>query len=265
MRIGRSGFIFLSTVALATLGSPPASAQPVAWPPPGDAGAPDQPAYDQPAPDVAPEAPEPDCEAPTGFFLGLHALAYIPFGSWIDHPLAGTTTYSVAHPDDLDQFGPGGGAVFELGGKWCPRVGFSVQVDVSSLGTDEWVDYANANGSSVSAWAVQWGVDSLFLVEAVRAGLFRLEGRVGLGYRDATGKEHSADDDASWTYDFLKSGISVRFGAGWLVSVLDGLDVVALTDFVMGFPGADYGELGGALAAWSFQLAVGVRFLPGEL
>ncbi|MBI5501577.1 MAG: hypothetical protein HY907_15135 [Deltaproteobacteria bacterium] len=267
MRKARSGSILLPTVALAAialLAPPPASAQPVSSPPPGDAGPPEAPAYEAAEPD-APEPPAPDCDAPTGFFMGLHALAYVPFGSWIDHPMAGTTTYSVAHPDDLDRFGPGGGATFELGAKWCPRLGFSIQVDVSSLGTDEWVDYANANLSSVSAWAAQWGLDSMILVEAVRADPFRLEARAGLGYRDGTGEERSADYDASWTYDFLRSGLSLRFGAGWLLSVLDGLDVVALTDFVMGFPGADDGELGDALIAWSFQLAVGVRFLPGEL
>jgi len=262
--MGRSGLAVAAVAALGVLSPAAARAQGAEWPAPGDGGVAGRPAYDQPEA-AAPEEPAADCEAPTGFFLGLHGLLFAPFGEWIDSPLAGTVTHSVAHPDDLDQFGPGGGGIFEIGGKFCPRVGFSIQVDVSSLGTQGWVDYANANGSSISAWALQWGLETVFLVEAVREGPFRLEARIGTGVRGATGGEHSADYDLSWSYDFLKTGWSVRLGAGWLYSVLDGLDVVLLTDFVVGFPGADYADLGDRLAAWSFQAAAGIRFLPMEL
>lgn len=212
-----------------------------------------------------PRAPAEACEVPTGFLLGLHGLLFVPFGPWTDHPMAGTTTHRVEHPDDLDLFGLGGGGILELGAKWCPRVGFSVQFDLSSLGVGGWVDYANANGSSISAWAIQWGVDSLLLVEALREGLFRLEARVGFGYRDGTGRETDHQLDVTYSYDSLRPGFSLRLGAGWLFSLLDGLDAVVLTDFVMGFPGVDFVEQGEALPAWSFQLAAGLRLLPMEL
>ncbi len=214
------------------------------------------------APPPAPEEAA-DCGVPTGFFMGIHGTAFLPVGAWIDHALAGRPTGSVRHPDDLDQFGPGGGGFVEMGGKWCSRWGFSVQVDVTTISTDEWDEYAATQGSRVDSWAMQWGINNLLLIEAVRAGPFRLDARVGFGYQQAYGKESYRDEGVDYEYSFLGPSFSGRLGVSGSLLLGSGTDLVLSTDFVANVPGVSYPAME-RRALMAFLVSLGLRLFTAE-
>jgi hypothetical protein len=234
----------------------------------------------QQAPPAAPEGLEPappaseglepapaasEGELPEVFFLGFHGVVFAPVGPWTRHALAGQDTRNVHHPPGLDQFGAGGGGVFEIGAKWLAGAGFAVQIDVTSLSTGEWDDYAAGMGTPVDSWAVRMVVDALLLVDFVQAGRFRLEGRLGLGYQQAWGGEDYIDEDLSYDYTFLAPSFSLRTGVGGSYVVVPGLEGVVLVDFLYGPPGVQYPSGTEERPYLGFNVSLGMRLFPAAM
>jgi hypothetical protein len=156
-----------------------------------------------------PAAPAAHAERPrkrrtAAFYLGAGAVATVPVGSWRRHAYAG----SIA-PSGLDQFGPGGGGRIALGVHWR-RLDLALELDMSSLDTHEWDDYAGQQGNRVSsrAWCV--GLYAMFggIVATIGPVAFALRG--GVGYAQAFGGERFEDLDLDYSYTFLRPTFSAR-------------------------------------------------------
>ncbi len=192
----------------------------------------------------------------------MHGAAFLPFGPWTEHRLAGVSSAGHLHPSDLEQYGPGGGGILEIGYRWCNRFGMDLQVDVVSVSTDEWDDYARSRGSIIDSWAMQWAFNLMFTVEVVRTNPFRFELRAGMGYLHVYGRERNESINLTYDYEPAGAAFSLRLGVGGLFPVGRGFDVVLLADLALGVPGVEYvGQSDRRVIALTTSL--GFRWLSG--
>jgi hypothetical protein len=198
------------------------------------------------------------------FFIGLHGAGYVPYGEWTDHIYAGRTIGGITHPADLNQVGPGGGGVLELGA----RTGihdFTLQFDFNALTATDWEDYAKAQGSSLSVDLYRWDLSLIWGIEFLRISSFSLQARIGIGYTVVTGSEDNQDFKVSYDYDFFRHSFSVRAGIGAGIEVTKGLVIYLAVDQTVGVPGVDYPPEGAEIPYLGLSLSLGVRFWPVEM
>jgi hypothetical protein len=220
---------------------------------------------------AAPWAEEPPQSAPVeaslgieGFFIGLHGVGHVPYGTWTDHLYAGKTIGGITHPDDLSQVGPGGGGVLELGA----RTGihdFTLQFDFNALTSREWENYARAGGNSLSANLYKWDLNFIWGVQLFRISSFFVQARVGVGYTTVTGSEEYHDFKVSYDYDFYQHSFSARAGLGAGLDLTRGLVIFLAVDHVVGVPGVDYPPEGSDKPYLGFTFSLGVRFWPAVI
>jgi len=217
-------------------------------------------------PPAAPsESPRPD-GGYVGLFFAVRPAAFVPFGSWTEHVLAGKTTGDVTHPDDLTQFGPGGGGVVELGWWYEDWVGFAFLVDMTSLSTGDWDDYVASRGERVESWAMRWAFDMVVVMAAVDSDGFRLEPRLGLGYQQAYALERNREYELTYNYGFLKPALSVRGGVAFGLLLDEDLEVQAVADFVAAASGGlEYEEEEWPRWVMGMSFSLGIRWTLGML
>ncbi len=114
-------------------------------------------------------------------WAGAGLNGYFPVGGWTDHVYAGRSA-----PDDLDQFGPGLGAVLDLGVQ-VNNLLISLRPEFATLATGEWDDYARSKGDNISSEAYIFALHLALGYRLISYGSAHLDLEFGIGYSEAFG------------------------------------------------------------------------------
>jgi hypothetical protein len=166
----------------------------------------------------------------TGAYVASGVVAMVPLGGWRQHAYAG----NLAGASGLDQFGPGAGARIDLGLHWR-RFTIAMELEVNSLDTQPWDEYAARHGSLVRSRAMCLGTYLTLggIVATVGPVAFTVRG--GLGYAQPFGEERFEDLDLSYSYAFLRPTFSfLRQGVAASWAMTSRLDLVLGIDSTLG-------------------------------
>ena len=189
-------------------------------------------------------------EKPRGkFSIGAGAGIFQPLGGWADHRYA----------PGINQFTTGFALEFIVEYQLASWMGLAVTGGGGSLGTGEWVNYAQSLGDDITASAMMYDFSLLIRPYVLQRPAHVVKLDVGIGCFSPRGSE--TFQYFSYDYSFLKNGFAFVFGAEYCWFFKPKLALACHVGLTYTDCGVKYAD-DFSKAVMGMPLTIGIRFHP---
>ena len=180
--------------------------------------------------------------------FGVDVGYFVPVGNWTEHRYA----------PGVDQFQGAGTVMVEFATALSSRIHVAPFFTSTRLGVGDWEKYARAQGDAVSASALMTSFGMAFRYYALRSDPSFFDFDLGITYFNLSGDESSAG--YSYDYDFMKRGVGLLFGVGYMRRVSRDIALRASVRLIYDEDGVHYAD-GESRHVYGIPVTVGVRYL----